>query len=93
MTFCASGVTHILESRVLQLVRDVLCDPDKLRRCIEGPTESDSVERKKLRRRLTDIDNRVKAAEPERRRIINLYATDELSKEAHRAGCAGPAVL
>jgi hypothetical protein len=75
--------THILENRVLQLVRDVLCDPDKLRRCIEGPTESDSVERKKLRRRLTDIDKRVKAAEVERRRIISAYATEELSKDAY----------
>jgi len=75
--------THILENRVLQLVRDVLCDPDKLRRCIEVPAHSERVERKKLRRRLTTFDKRIKEIEAERRRIINLQATGELGKDAY----------
>jgi hypothetical protein len=75
--------THILENRVLQLVRDVLCDPDKLRRCIEVPADSERVERKKLRRRLTTFDKRIKEIEAERRRIINLQATGELGKDAY----------
>jgi hypothetical protein len=75
--------THILENRVLQLIHDVLCNPDKLRRCIELPADTERMERKKLRRRLTTFDTRMKELDAERRRLINLYATGELDKDAY----------
>jgi hypothetical protein len=74
--------THIFENRVLQLVRDVLRNPDKLRLCIEVPADNECAERKKLGRRLTTFDKRMREIEAERRRIINLYATGKLDKDA-----------
>jgi uncharacterized protein YqgQ len=75
--------THILESRVLELVENILCNPDKLRRCIEVPAGSDGAERKKLRRKLMTIDKRMTEIEAERRRIVTLYATGEFAKDAY----------
>jgi hypothetical protein len=57
--------------------------PMLLRRCIEIPEGSDPVERKKLRRKLTAMEKRMAVVEAERRRMVTLYATGELAKDAY----------
>jgi site-specific DNA recombinase len=78
----SSIATHILEGKVFELIRETMLDPGRLRRCIDGAGGLDD---KIIARKLARVAGKLGRIEEERRKIINQYATEELSGEAYIA--------
>jgi hypothetical protein len=62
-------VTHILEDKVFEIIRETMLDPVKLRRCIKNDGGLDD---RDIARELARIAGHIKGLDNERRRIIGL---------------------
>jgi DNA invertase Pin-like site-specific DNA recombinase len=80
--------THALEGIVLDLFREIVCDPVRLLERIERPKRIEQGERG-MPQRFAGIATHMVAIEDERRRLIELYATERMEAaeyiEANRA--------
>jgi hypothetical protein len=68
------------------MIRDVMLDPLTLRECMDFFNEAARPDRSAIQGQLTRIQNRVVAIEIEKRRLIDLYAEDELPEGAYVDG-------
>jgi site-specific DNA recombinase len=74
--------THILESKVWEMIQGTLLDPAQLRPCIKNEPRRDD---QSIARELARIAKHIKGLDDERRRIIGLYATEEMGGEEYIA--------
>jgi DNA invertase Pin-like site-specific DNA recombinase len=68
--------THILDAKIVGLIRDTLLDPEKLRSCIEGESnlpQDEGREAEWIAAELRQLDE-------DRRQLTKLYATGKMSK-------------
>lgn len=72
--------THILEGKVFEIIREIMLDPARLRRCIESDTALDD---RSIAQELARIAGHIKGLEDERRRIIGLYAAEQMAGEEY----------
>jgi hypothetical protein len=70
--------THILDNKVVDLIQEVMFDPQKLGLCIES---SDRVVDPTSARELARIAREIKHLDDERRRVIERYATERMVAE------------
>ena len=73
--------THILEGKVFEMIRDIMINPGKLRRCIDGGGSDDRSTAQQLER----ITSKIGALDQERRQMIDKYAADQMSGEDYIA--------
>jgi hypothetical protein len=72
--------THILEGKVFELIRAIMLDPGKLRRCIDTGGRLDD---RSIARELARIAGEIRALDEERRRLIRRYASEQIAGEAY----------
>jgi hypothetical protein len=72
--------THILEGKVLEMIREVMLDAGKLRRCMANGAELGD---QGIGRELVRIAGHIKGLEGERRRLIGLYAAEQMAGEEY----------
>jgi site-specific DNA recombinase len=72
--------THILEGKVFEMVREVMLDPARLRRCIDG---GEGMDDERIARELARIAGQIKVLDDERRRIIDLYAAEKMAGDEY----------
>jgi hypothetical protein len=77
---------NVLEAKVFEMIRDVMLDPLKLRECMVFFNDAARPDRSAIQGQLTRIQNRVATIEIEKRRLIDLYAEDELLEAAYVDG-------
>jgi site-specific DNA recombinase len=78
--------THMLEAKVFELIREVMLDALKLRECMDFFRDDSRPDRSNIQGQLTRIQNRATTIEAEKKRLIDLYAADELSEAAYVDG-------
>jgi site-specific DNA recombinase len=78
--------THMLEAKVFELIREVMLDPLKLRECMNFFREAARPDRSHIQGQLTRIHHRATTIEAEKKRLIDLYAADELPEAAYVDG-------
>jgi hypothetical protein len=78
--------THMLEAKVFEMIREVMLDPLKLRECMDIFRDASRPDRSNIQGQLTRIQNRTTIIEAEKKRLIDLYAADELSEAAYIEG-------
>jgi site-specific DNA recombinase len=74
-----------LEGRVFAMIRDVMLDPTKLRECMDFFKDESQVMGRRLERRLKVIELQLRTLDDEKRRILDIYASGDLSREAYVA--------
>jgi site-specific DNA recombinase len=74
--------THILEGKVFEMIREVMLDTATLRRCTDSGAELDD---QSIARELARIAGHIKGLDGERRRIIGLYAAEQMAGEEYIA--------
>jgi hypothetical protein len=74
--------THILEGKVVEMIREIMLDPGKLRGCIDTAGRLDD---QSIARELARIAGEIRALEEERRRLIARYAAEQMAGEAYIA--------
>jgi hypothetical protein len=75
--------THLLESKVIELVRDTLLNPEKLQACLEGLECGKNTRHEHLLRQLERFSERIVAVEAQKQRTIDLYASHGLPNEMY----------
>jgi Recombinase len=75
--------TYLLEDKVFQLIREFMLEPRKLRRCFKFTAMPDGDDRQEVRRQLARIAARIEEIGGERRRMFELYASDQLTRDAY----------
>jgi hypothetical protein len=74
--------TEILEAHVLSMIREIMLDPVKLRRCMKHEAGLDE---RDISKELARIATHIKGIDGERRRIIELYASENMPGEEYIA--------
>jgi site-specific DNA recombinase len=74
--------THILEGKVFELIREIMLDPGKLRGCIDASGRLDD---HSIARELARIAGEIRTLDEERRRLIELYAAEQMAGETYIA--------
>jgi hypothetical protein len=77
--------THVLEGKVLEMVRDTLLVPEKLVACIEGLECGKNDKHGNLARKLQRFTDRIAGVADEKQKSIDRYAAGGLTKEAYVA--------
>jgi hypothetical protein len=72
--------THILEGKVFEMIREVMLDPARLRRCIDS---GEGVDDERTAWELARIAGQIKVIDDERRRIIDLYAAEKMAGDEY----------
>jgi len=78
----SSIATHILEGQVWEMIQDTMLDPAKLRVCIKDNAAPDD---QGIARELARVAQQIKFIDDERRRIIGLYAHEQMGGEEYIA--------
>ena len=74
---------ELIEGRVFAMVRDVMLDPAKLRACMEHFREDTRVAELRLEREVKAVDGRLQAVHEQKRRVIDIYASGDLSRDGY----------
>jgi hypothetical protein len=77
--------THILEGTVFDMIRDVMFDPAKLRRCMD---ESAAPDDRGIAGELARIAEALKALDEKRRGMIEAYVTEQMPGDEYIAEAA-----
>ena len=72
--------THILEGKVLEMIREIMLDPAKLRGCIETGGRLDD---QSIARELARVAGEFRALDEERRGLIGRYAAEQMTGEEY----------
>jgi site-specific DNA recombinase len=72
--------THILEGHVWEMIRETILDPAELRGCIKDDAAADD---RSIARELARVAGHIKFIDEERRRIIDLYAKEQIGGEEY----------
>jgi hypothetical protein len=78
--------THMLEAKVFEMIREVMLNPVKLRECMDFFKDVGRPDRSDIQGQLTRIQKRATIIEAEKKRLIDLYAADELPEAAYVDG-------
>jgi site-specific DNA recombinase len=73
----------LLEGRVLAMVKDVMLDPAKLRERMDFFREDARAAELRLEKEVKAINGRLEALHEQKRRIIDLYASGDLSRDGY----------
>jgi DNA invertase Pin-like site-specific DNA recombinase len=73
----------LLEGRVLAMVKEVMLDPAKLRECMDFFREDAHAAELRLKREVKAIGGRLEALHEQKRRIIDIYASGDLSRDGY----------
>jgi site-specific DNA recombinase len=73
----------LLEGRVFAMVRDTMRDPAKLRDCMEYFREDVCAAERRIEKELRAVNGRLAAHQEQKRRVIDIYATGELSRDGY----------
>ena len=73
----------LAEGRVLAMVRDVLLDPAKLRMHVDFYKEDARKAEARIEKELRSIDDQLRTVEQQKRRIVDVHASGDLSREAY----------
>jgi hypothetical protein len=73
----------LLEGRVLAMVKDVMLNPAKLRQCMDFFREDAGAAELRLNKEIKAINGRLEAFQEQKRRIIDIYATGDLSRDGY----------
>jgi hypothetical protein len=65
-----------LDSKVVEMIRGIMFDPEKLARCLDGHDRRDH---QGVAHGLVRVAGEIKRLDDERRRIIELYATEKMT--------------
>ncbi len=75
--------THLLEGTVFEMIQETMFDPSKLRACVQAPVKRDG--ERGIARRLGRVARHLVAIEEDRKRLIELYASERLeSRDVYR---------
>jgi site-specific DNA recombinase len=74
---------ELLEGRVLAMVKDVMLDPVKLRESMDYFRQDARAAEVRLEKEMKAIDGRLEAAHEQKRRVIDIYASNDLSRDAY----------
>jgi hypothetical protein len=74
--------THILEGHVLEIIRETMLDPGKLRGCVKTTAGMDD---QSTARELTRVAQKFGALDHERRELISRYAADQMTGDEYIA--------
>jgi hypothetical protein len=77
--------THLLDGKVLEMIRDTLLVPEKLTACIEGLECGKNDKHGNLARKLERFTDRIAGVDAEKQNSIDRYAAGGLTKEAYVA--------
>jgi hypothetical protein len=77
--------THLLEGKVMEMIRDTLLVSEKLQTCIEGLESGRNDKHDTLVRKLERFNARIASVETEKRKSIELYAAGRLAQDAYAA--------
>jgi site-specific DNA recombinase len=72
--------THMLEGKVFEMIRETMLDPARLRSCINSGGGLDD---RRVARQLARVAGKLKALDDERRRIIGVYAAEQMTAEEY----------
>jgi site-specific DNA recombinase len=72
--------THMLEGKVFEMIEQTMVDPARLRCCIDG---GGGVDDRRVAQQLARVAEKLKALDDERRRIIGVYAAEQMSGEEY----------
>jgi hypothetical protein len=75
----------LLEGRVLAMVKEVMLDPAKLRECMDFFREDARAAELRLEKEVKAVNGRLEALHEQKRRIIDLYASGDLSRDGYVA--------
>jgi hypothetical protein len=75
--------THLLDGKVLDMIRDTMLVPEKLQACMEGLELGKNDKHENLVQKLARFTDRIAGVEAEKQKSIDLYAADGLTKEAY----------
>lgn len=73
----------LLEGRVLSMIQDTMLDPSKLRDCMEHFREDAGAAERRIEQELRAAAGRLAALQDQKRRVIDIYATGDLSREGY----------
>ena len=73
--------THLLEGKVFEMIRETMFDPSKLRACVQAPVKRDG--ERGIAQRLARIARHIVAIEEDRKRLIELYASEGLESREY----------
>jgi Recombinase/Recombinase zinc beta ribbon domain len=74
--------THLLEEKVFELIREFVFDPVKLCECISA-LKAEEANHGKIEYGLMRIARQIQATEDEKKRLIDLYASGNMSEETY----------
>jgi site-specific DNA recombinase len=74
---------ELIEGRVLAMVRDVMLHPAKLRECMEHFREDTRAAELRLEREVKAVEGRLQAVHEQKRRVIDIYASGDLSRDGY----------
>jgi hypothetical protein len=77
--------THLLEGKVMEMIRDTMLVPEKLLACMEGLESGKNDKHEHLVRQLERFTARIAGIEAQKQRSIDLYAADRLPNQAYIA--------
>jgi hypothetical protein len=75
--------SELLEARVFAMVRDVMLDPQELRGCMDFFKEDTGRTELRIEKELKSIDESLASLHEKKRRIIDVYASGDLSRNAY----------
>jgi hypothetical protein len=78
--------THLLDEKVLEMIRYSLLDPVSLRACMDHARVADRMDYRDAQRQFRRIEKRIAAVECEKQRLIDRYASEQLSEEPYVDG-------
>jgi site-specific DNA recombinase len=73
----------LLEGRVIAMVKEVMLDPAKLRECMDFFREDARAAELRLEKEVKAINGRLEALHEQERRIIDIYASGDLSRDGY----------
>jgi hypothetical protein len=77
--------THLLDAKVLEMIRDTLLVPEKLQACMEGLERGKNDKHENLVEQFARFTARIAGVEAKKQRSIDLYAAGRLAKEPYEA--------
>jgi site-specific DNA recombinase len=75
--------THLLDGKVMEMIRDTLLVPENLQMCMEGLECGKNDKHENLVQKLARFTDRIAGVEAEKQKSIDLYAAGGLTKEAY----------
>jgi site-specific DNA recombinase len=73
----------LLEARVVAMVKEIVLDPARLRECMDFFREDARAAELRLEKEVKAINGRLEALHEQKRRIIDIYASGDLSRDGY----------